>query len=249
MKRSPKRQIEPRQAAKLVRSRIESGGERLWRTEDFDDLPFAAVARTLSRLMQAGVIQRLSKGTYYLARQSSFGESRPNPKDVRKLAERHKSLFPAGVAAANILGFSTQTAKHPELATSASSLPRKLVGSDTIIYTRRPDTWADLTQQEAAIFDFLRRGGRTSELSPEDTVRRITKLLSESNTFTRLAHVALREPPRVRAILGALGERMDADKKVVARLKKSLNPLSRFDFGIFSDVANARQWQAKRRRP
>jgi len=48
-------------------------------------------------------------------------------------ASRRKGVFPAGMAAANLLGFTTQTAKRPEVATTASSLPPKLVGSDTVV--------------------------------------------------------------------------------------------------------------------
>ena len=70
----------------LVRQRIERGGERLWRLEDFRDLPFAAVAQALSRLTREGVLERLSKGVYYHARQTAFGKSRPNPAAIQKLA-------------------------------------------------------------------------------------------------------------------------------------------------------------------
>lgn len=246
MKSPPSRKPAQHIAAAAVRARIEGGGERLWRLEDFHDLPFPAVAQTLSRLTRAGVIRRLSKGTYYRPQQGTFGDTRPNPKAIRKLAERHKTVFPAGLAAANLLGFTTQAAQRSEIATSASSLPRKLVGPDTIIVTRRPDAWKSLTETEAALLDFLRRGGSTSELSPEDTVRRTAKLLSKSNMYTRLARIAFSEPPRVRAILGALGELIGADPKTLKRLRKSLNTLSTFNFGIFTHMPNARTWQAKR---
>ncbi len=46
----------------LVRQRIEQGGERLWRFEDFRGLTFSAVAQALSRLTRQGAIERLSKG-------------------------------------------------------------------------------------------------------------------------------------------------------------------------------------------
>ena len=67
-----------RGTAEQVRRRIERGGERLWRFEDFRDLPFTAVAQTLCQFVTAGVIERLSKGTYYRTRQTAFGKSRPN---------------------------------------------------------------------------------------------------------------------------------------------------------------------------
>jgi hypothetical protein len=236
-----------RQVAKLVRARIEAGGERLWRLEDFDDQPFSAVARTLSRLASAGIIQRLSKGTYYRSKPTAFGQSRPNPTAVQNLAGRKKALFPAGTAAANLLGFTTQTARRNELATSAASLPRKLVGAETQIHTRRPEAWASLTQTEAAMLDFIRRGGKASELPPEVTVRRTLDLLRKADTYSHLMRIAMTEPPRVRAILGALGENLRADAKALNRLRRSLNPLSKFDFGLFAVMPNAKTWQAKGR--
>ena len=113
----------PRLIAGLVRQRIDRSGERLWRLEDFRDLPFAAVAQALSRLTRQGALERLSKGVYYRTRETAFGKSRPNPAAIQKLAVRRKTVFPSGIAAANLLGFTTQSAKQGEVATSALSLP------------------------------------------------------------------------------------------------------------------------------
>src|SRR5216683_5162901 len=184
------------QVMAFVRRQIERGGERLWRLDDFRDLPFAAVAQALSRLTRQGRIERLSKGVYYSTRQTAFGKSRPNPAAIQKLASRRKSVFPSGIAAANLLGFTTQTARRSEVATSALSLPRKLIGSDTVIHTRRPEAWAGLSEADAALLDFLRRGGKTSELSPEETARRTVALFREPGRFERLLRVAGSEPPR-----------------------------------------------------
>src|SRR5258708_26201124 len=152
--------------ARLVRKRIEQGGERLWRHQDFGDLPITPVARTLSRLAERGMIERLSKGVYYHARSTSFGKSLPNPAAVQKLASDQKRVFPSGVAAANLLGFTTQTAGRNEVSTIAGSLPRKLIGAEAVIHTRRPAAWPKLADGDAALLDFLRRGGRTREMSP-----------------------------------------------------------------------------------
>ena len=73
----------PRRIAKMIRQRIERGGERLWRLEDFEGLPSMAVAQALSRLTRQGVIERLSKGTYYRSRQTTFGKSRPKKKNIK----------------------------------------------------------------------------------------------------------------------------------------------------------------------
>ena len=231
----------------LVRQRIERGGERLWRFEDFRDLPFLAVAQALSRSTRNGTIERLSKGVYYRNRETAFGKSRPNPTAIGNLALRRKTIFPSGIAAANLLGFTTQMAKQGEVATSALSLPRKLIGNDTIIHTRRPERWARLSKTDAALLEFLRREGKFSELSQEETIRRTLALLSEEGRLGRLLRIAGTEPPRVRAMLGALGERLGANPKTLRQLRASLNPFSRFDFGSLRALPNANTWQAQER--
>ena len=234
--------------ARRVKDRIERGGERVWRLEDFQDLPSVATARALSRLAHSRFIERLSKGLYYRARSTPFGASRPNPVAISRLASERKHVFPSGVSAANLLGFTTQTARTGEVATSAGSLPRKLVGRDTVVHTRRPEAWSELSAEEAALLDFLRSGGKASELPPEQTVRRTMALLSEKGRFDRLLRVAATEPPRARALIGALGEQLGIKPAALQALRASLNPLSRFDFGVFAVLPNATDWHARKKR-
>jgi hypothetical protein len=237
--------IKTRSTASSIRRKIEHGGERLWRHEDFRDQPFPAVAQTLSRLARNGTLQRLSKGVYYRSRSTAFGPSRPNPTAIKRLAQRNKTIFPSGVAAANLLGFTSQTPKRSEVATTSMSLPRKLIGAETRVHTRRPEAWKQLSATEAALLDFLRTGGKTSELSAEQTIQRTLALLGAERHLERLLNVADSEPPRVRALLGALAEELRRDTAERTRLRASLNPLSRFDFGQFASLTHAREWQAK----
>lgn len=237
-----------RHVAATVRKRLQRGGERLWRLQDFADLPFPAVAQALSRLAKTGDVERLSKGVYYRSRETAFGKSRPNPTALRSLAATRATVFPAGLTAANVLGFTTQQPARTELATAAQSLPRKLVGDDPVIHTRRPAAWMRLSEHDAALLDFLRRGGRDSELSPQQTVKRTLTLCAEKGRFERLLAVAATEPPRVRAILGAIGEQLGKKPQSLRALRASLNPLSKFDFGAMRTFACARRWQAKDQR-
>ena len=237
-----------RQVAPWVRHQIEQGGERLWRFDDFLGAPVSAVAQSLSRLAREGRLDRLSKGVYYRPRQTLLGKSRPNPAAIRRLAvTRAKSVFPAGISAANLLGFTTQSAARVEVATIGFRLPRKLLGSDTVVHTRRPEAWKDLSETDAALLDFLRRAGRTSELSPEETVKRTLALCRDTGRFKRLLNIVANEPPRVRAMLGAIGVQIGEKPAALESLRKSLNPISRFDFGMLDGLAHATDWQAKRR--
>jgi hypothetical protein len=248
MREASKSTIRSQSVMGLVRHRIEQAGERLWRFDDFRDLPSSAVAQALSRLTREGTIERLSKGVYYRHRETAFGKSRPNPAAILRLVSRRKTVFPSGIAAANLLGFTTQVPRQREIATSAHSLPRKLIGIDTLIHTRRPEAWSGLTETEAALLDFLRNGGRSSDLGQDETVRKLLALLSEQGRLRRLLKIADSEPPRIRAMLGALGEQLGLPGKALNRLRTSLNPLSRFDFGILAALPNAGHWQAKERR-
>jgi hypothetical protein len=48
-------------------------------------------------------------------------------------------------------------------------------------------------------------------------------------------------------MLGALGETCGRDQAALHSLKASLNPMSRFDFGVFAILPTAASWQAKSR--
>jgi hypothetical protein len=244
METAKKRATDPGSVANTVRRQIETGGERTWRFSDFQGLPFMAVAQSLSRLTRQGHIQRLGKGLYYRPRPTAFGPSKPNPAKLRTLSGK-RMAFPAGLGAANLLGFTTQNPARIELATEGSSLPRLLVGKDTIIHTRRPEAWQELSETDAALLDFLRQRGAASELPPGETVCKLLAYFAEADRFERLVKVAPSEPPRVRAMVGAIGEQLGKPEDRLELLRKGLNPLSRFDFGNLAVLKHAAKWQAK----
>lgn len=245
MRKTKKRKPSSINVAEDVRKQIEDGGERIWRLIDFEGMSFTAVAQALSRLTRKGVIQRLGKGLYYRPRQTAFGQSKPNPSQLRLLSNQKDGIFPAGNAAANLLGFTTQNAAKIEIATNKLSLPRLIVGKETIVHTRRPESWKGLSYKDAALLDFLRQGGKSSEFSSKETVNKLLEHFREKGQFERLIQVAETEPPRVRAIMGAMGQQIGSRKDALLALKKSLNPLSKFNFGKLINLKYAKQWQAK----
>jgi hypothetical protein len=48
-------------------------------------------------------------------------------------------------------------------------------------------------------------------------------------------------------MLGAIGQQLGRPRSQLAPLRISLNPFSRFDFGVLAALAHAGEWQAKRR--
>lgn len=237
------RQRQPRlSAAATVRDRVTRGKSRYWKHSDFADLPASAVAMTLSRLAKEGVLQRVGKGVYYRPLQTSLGPSIPAASGVASQTLR-APLHPAGLSAANALGLSTQNPGRPEYATPAPGPPTALRGA--VVHTGRPAQRGALSAEDGAILETLRDRARYSDLSPQQTARRLLRLLADERRFMMLAGVATTEPPRVRAMLGAIGQELNMPARVLDRLKGSLNPLSRFDFGRLRSLRHAREWQAK----
>ncbi len=230
--------------AQQIREIIKERGCGYWRHADFSDMPPAAVSQTLSRMVKEGFLARVSKGLYYRPRQTRFGLSRPSSSDIQKLPMK-QNLCPAGLSAASLLGFTSQNAVQGEFATSANSAPRTIIGDRVILHTRRPPTWNKLSAIDAALLDFLRSRGKLSELSPAETKQRLLDYFREGDRFDRLVAVAEAEPPRVRAMLGAIGQEIQKSPKELNKLREGINPLSRFNFGHLSNLHYAKQWQAK----
>jgi len=95
------------------------------------------------------------------------------------------------------------------------------------------------------MIEMLRTRGRYSDIDPAGTIRQLLRILGTAGTFERVARSALDEPPRVRAMLGALGEELEANPRTLKRLRDSLNPLSTFDFGLLGVLPAAKKWQAR----
>ena len=80
----------------------------------------------------------------------------------------------------------------------------------------------------------------------KQTIQKALALMAEKGRFERLLKVADSEPPRVRAMLGAIGEQLGKNPAALQRCATSLNPFSRFDFGLLAGIADTlTKWQAK----
>jgi hypothetical protein len=196
----------------------------------------------LSRMARDGTLRRVGKGLYYRPHETALGPSGPAASSV--VAQSLSApVHPAGLNAANVLGLSTQNPRRAEYATPAAGPPTAL--RDAIVHTGRPAARAGLAAEDGAVLETLRERARHSDLSPQRTVNRLRQLIRDEDHFRTLANAALEEPPRVRAMLGALGEDLGMPDSMLAPLRRSLNPLSRFDFGVLRSLRFARQWQAK----
>ncbi len=68
------------------------------------------------------------------------------------------------------------------------------------------EAWVGLSDADAALLDFPETRRQDQRTVPEDTIRKTLTLISEKGRLECLLKVADSEPPRIRALLGALAE-------------------------------------------
>jgi hypothetical protein len=212
-----------------------------------DDIPNttpAAATRALARLAERGVLVRVSKGLYFAPKATPFGISQPSEFDIAQKTLNGRTRL-RGTAAANFLGVSTQVSARPEIVVFANNMPKHTASAQVTIRRGIPPKM--LSETAGALIEFVRDRGAYAETSPIETFKRLNHVLvnlSEVDSL-HLCDVVITEPPRVRAILGALLECANLPSGMWRSLRKSLNPLSKFDFGLFTELSNAKKWQAK----
>ena len=208
-------------SSKTIRHKILNGKtDRLWTYGDFSSLPTMAVAATLSRLYKEGLIRRVRNGVYYRPRKTRFGESKPEPAAIAAavLNRRGVSWKHTGLPAHNRLGLTTQLS--PVTVFAVDSNTRSLtVGTPKRVRIRSVGTVKGISTEERATLDALRDLRWIPDTTPEDTFTRVEDLCNSGRvSYEKLVKAAKVEPPRVRALLGVLGERLDANTEFLRRL-------------------------------
>ncbi len=234
-------QMPEKSVATTVERRMKRRPGRLFTYADFEDLPASAVAPALSRLRARGDIKRARKGVYYVPRRTVLGEVPPDPVAVGEAVSRGRS-HPAGLSAANALGLTTQVPARTELAVEDKRpiSPRGVAFRPRVGTNRR-----GLLPPEAALLEVLRDIRNLSDLSPRDTARRLRRVVADESARRRVLRSAIKEPPRVRAMAGALAEAAGADRIELLHLRKTLNPTTHYDFGPLASLPTARRWGAR----
>ena len=227
--------------SRAVERRLKHRPGRLFTYRDFDDLPASAVAPALSRLAARGVIKRARKGVYYVPRRTALGEVPPDPVLLGETVSRGRSSL-SGLSAALALGLTTHVPAHVELAVDGMR-PSPLRG---VIFRPRTGTnRGGLHPDEAALLEVLRDITRLTDLPAAETADKLRLLLNGAAARKRILRAAIDEPPRVRAMVGALAAVAGAPEPELRRLGKTLNPTTRFDFGPLSVLATAKSWRAR----
>jgi hypothetical protein len=219
----------------------ESGS--VWTYSDFKSLPTRAVAASLSRLAKTGILRRARKGVYYKPRSTRWGMIAPDSNSIAEAVFRHRGIrwVPTGLPVYNALGLTTQVSSVSTYAVEDGSISLK-TGLPGRVRLRRAIV-GDLSAEERGTLDALRDLKKIPDTTPAEVLNTLSAVISsERVSFRRLVTAAMGEPPRVRALLGAIGSEIHANPTLLARLKKSLNPTTSFKVGLSSTFPASHTW-------
>jgi hypothetical protein len=249
MRSRPKNSI----AGKVRKKISDSGPGKLWTYSEFREFPIMAVSAALSRLAKETVIDRVRKGVYFTPHKTRFGYLKPNPMEIAAavLNSRGIEWVPSGLPAFNGLGLTTQVSPILTLDVPRTIYSLDLGAGNKINATKGirlnfRKAVAGLGDKERVILDALRELHRIPGSSPAKVVSKIRNLFATKEySFTKIASRALDEPPRVRAVLGAIGSDIGASRSVLASLKRSLNRSTTFNLGLGNALLSARDWRIR----
>ncbi len=207
---------------------------------------YPAAAKAIERMIAQKEIKRISKGLFYKPRKSIFGDLKPNEEQLVKpyMYEGDRRIaYITGLSLYNRMGLTTQVPNTITLAcnkkrinTEINNLKIKSVKS----YVEPDEGNIRLLEILDAVKDFK----KIPDMNTDEAINRLQDRFStlDGDNRKKLIKYALQYPPRVRALLGALlsDQQLSSD---LSRLKKSLNPLSRYHFGAITDkLSTAPQW-------
>ena len=232
-------------AAAVLRRIFRPGAKDIWSFTDFADLDPMAVAAALSRLSRAGRLRRVRRGIYHRPRATAFGETRPDPARVADAIFSERTSIP--MRGYNQLGLTSQVANEMRRAVESPTRIKPIRGIEMRTVTRPLLRQEGITETERLILDALRNISRIPDTSVSNTVKRIKTLIQKRHLRpARLVRFALAEPPRVRALVGAMVDDLDYRGAGLKKLRQKLNPLTTYDVpGVKASLKTAAAWRIR----
>lgn len=210
---------------------------------------YVAAAKVIERLIAKGVIKRISTGLFYKPKKTVFGELKPNEDELLKpyLFEKGKRIaYITGTSLYNKMGLTTQIPKSIKIA----SRDKRITVSRGNVKATPVKSYVDVNDKNfylLELLDVLKGFKQIPDLDKSSAIKIISKKLKELNPAETklLIKCSLAYPPRVRGFLGTLLENIKTTTDLTT-LKKSLNPLSEYEYGIDKkQLPTAENWNVK----
>jgi len=210
---------------------------------------YTAAAKAIERLIKRDIIKRISTGVFYKPKKTAFGELIPGEEELLRpylFKGKKRVAYITGSALYNKMSLTTQVPKNIKVASRERDIKTR-IGS---IIVRPVKSYVDVTNDNYYLLEILDALKDFKKIPDMDKKMAINYLLKRINELTikdkvNLIKIALKYPPRARAFLGALQDKLNS-KQPVGSLMQSLNPLTIYDYGISKDIlSTVPKWNIK----
>ena len=214
----------------------------------------AAVRMALGRLVAMGKIRKLDRGRYYKPQETILGEMVPSIEDVLSdlvFDKNHKIIgYLTGTIVFAQLGLTTQITTQIQIGVKKYRRSAKR-GRYTVTFVEQPNPIKKKDIELFRLLDALRFIKDIPATTPEEAIERMLFLVGRQSEQKqkRLVDLALNYKPYVRALLGAIMEKNQANEALVTKLRKSLNDSTIFRLHISEEIIPAAKWNIKKEKP
>ncbi|HEY5408148.1 MAG TPA: DUF6088 family protein [Ginsengibacter sp.] len=210
---------------------------------------YPAAAKAIERLIKKGLINRASTGVFYKPKKTAFGNLKPKEEELLKpyLFEDGKRIaYITGTSLYNRMGLTTQVPKNIRVASRSKRIVTK-IGS---IQVKPVKSYVDVTNDNyylMELLDVLKDFKTIPDTEKSQVIKFVLQKIKglANKEKKELIDIALKYPPRVRAFAGAILNEINPGKPVLD-LKKSINPLTIYEFGINKkQLPNIEYWNIR----
>ena len=207
---------------------------------------FVTAAKALERMQQRGTIKKVSKGVFYIPRQTVFGALGPDSNGILKryLFEDGKRVaYETSFSLYNSLGLTTQMAFKIKIATKRN----RIKINQGSLQVSSVKSYVEVTDENYVLLgylDALKDIRRIPDCSTLQAIKRMSILIKvlKNNEQAEVVQLALNYPARTRALLGAILENLNP-KINLKELRNSLNPLTKVNLNIKEvDLPTIKNW-------
>lgn len=230
-------------------NKLPAGTTFKYRELDISNNEYGAATKTIERLIAEKTIKRISTGVFYKPEKTVFGELKPGEENLLRpylFIGNNRIAYITGTALYNRMGLTSQVPKDIKVASKVKEI-RTRIGN---INVRRVKSYIDVTSMNyhlLEILDALKDFKQIPDLDRKAAIKLLIATISslKNKELLWLLQYANEYPPRTRAFLGALLEKINMDLDL-DYLKQSLNPLTEYKLGIIPDIlSTAEKWNIK----
>lgn len=211
-----------------------------------DQTEYSAATKAIERLIKKGIIKRVSTGVFYKPKQSAFGKLKPEEEELLKpylFQDGKRIAYITGGSLYNRMGLTTQVPKTIKVASKVKRVTTKI----GITQVKPVKSYVDVTNENyylLEILDALKDFKNIADLDKKSAISILKNNIDKlpQNDLSRMIKYALKYPPRVKALLGAILELLKK-KNSLNVLQANLNPLTSYKIGIKEEtLPTANKW-------